>query len=82
MRDEPRDDLSALQCLPKVLLDLVVSNVGTELLLHVHLPSQDFLVGESVKRTGESEESGRVGEVRIREGRSDQVCAEVSKGTL
>ena len=47
-RYSPRDNLAALQRPPEVLLDVVVRDVVTEFLLHAHLPSQDFLVCETV----------------------------------
>jgi hypothetical protein len=41
--------LSALERLPYIFFDFVVSNVVADLLLHCKLPSKYFLVRESVK---------------------------------
>jgi hypothetical protein len=45
----PRNNLSALERLPYIFFDFVVSNVVADLLLHCKLPSKYFLVRESVK---------------------------------
>lgn len=47
--DVPRDDLATLQGLPKELFDVFVRDVGTDLFLHVHLPAEDFLIGQTVE---------------------------------
>jgi len=92
-RNTPRNNLAALERLPEVLLDLLMSNISTKLLLHGNLPSQDFLIGESnffffcnpvetphthenhspMKGSGESEERGRVREIRVGQSRVDQI---------
>jgi len=46
-RNIPRHNLAALERLPEIHFDLLMSNFSTELLLHGNLPSQDFLIGES-----------------------------------
>lgn len=43
----PRDDLTALECLPKVLLDLFGRGVFADGLLHLEHPTEDFLVCET-----------------------------------
>jgi hypothetical protein len=50
-------------------------SVDTDLILHLKGPSQDFLVSETVKGTGKTVKTGSEGEVRIREGRTNQVSA-------
>jgi hypothetical protein len=47
-RNTPRNDLATLEGLPEVFLDLLVSNVRSNFLLHGHLPSQNFLISESI----------------------------------
>lgn len=44
----PWDNLAALESLPEELLDVVMRNVISEFLAHVHLPSKNFLVGQSI----------------------------------
>ena len=43
----PWNNLSGLQSLPKVLFYLLVGDVFSNLLLHSHLPPQNFLVSET-----------------------------------
>lgn len=69
-----RNDLSRLEGSPDVLLDLLVGSVGSNGVLHAENESEDFLVSESVKGTGETTESGGVGEEGVREGGSDEIC--------
>ena len=45
----PRNDLSTLKGPPKELLDVLVGNFATDLLLHVELPSENLLVSETVR---------------------------------
>mmetsp|Transcript_24868 Transcript_24868/g.46760 ORF Transcript_24868/g.46760 Transcript_24868/m.46760 type:complete len:406 (+) Transcript_24868:283-1500(+) len=70
------DDLLGVEGVPGELGD----GLGVDLLALIgHLlldaldPSEDLLVGESVKGAGEGVEASRVGEVRVREGGSDEV---------
>lgn len=45
--NSPRNDLTTVQSLPEIILDLLESDIIAELLLHSCLPSEDFLVGKS-----------------------------------
>lgn len=45
----PWDDLAALECLPKILLDVIMRDVVADLFHHCHLPSQHLLIGEPVQ---------------------------------
>lgn len=49
-----RDNLSALQGGPDVLLDGLVAGVFADLVLHLGKPDEDFLVSETVKRSGKA----------------------------
>ena len=44
----PRDDLAALQRAPEELLDVLMRDVVADLLLHVELPAEYFLVCQAV----------------------------------
>jgi hypothetical protein len=43
----PGDNLSTLQCLPEVILDLVVTGIFPNSLLHFEHPAQHFLISKS-----------------------------------
>ena len=64
----PRHDLSTLQRLPEVRLDIFMRDLvpAAELLLHGKLPAKDLLIRQTVKRTSEGEERSRIGEEGIR----------------
>ena len=50
----PRHDLSTLERLPEELLDDFWSNiVFADFFLHVELPAEDFLIGETAEGLGE-----------------------------
>jgi hypothetical protein len=43
------DDTTTLQSRPNVFFDRIIRDIHTNSILHLHNPSQDFLIGESVK---------------------------------
>uniref|UniRef100_A0A2M4C5E3 Putative secreted protein n=1 Tax=Anopheles marajoara TaxID=58244 RepID=A0A2M4C5E3_9DIPT len=65
--------LARLQRLPNELLHLVLARVIAQLLAQLLQPHQHLLVGETVQRTGETVHTGRERQVRIAQGRSDQM---------
>lgn len=65
------DNLATLESGPNVFLDSVVCGLFTNLGLQLAKPDKDFLIGKSMKRTGETVKSSAVGKERIREGRSN-----------
>lgn len=69
------DDLTGLEGGPDVLTDLIIGDlIGvTEGLTHLHNPTEDLLVGETMKGTGETIEASGEGEVGIGEGGTDEV---------
>ena len=68
------NNLAALEGLPDVLLDGLVRDIlATELLAHLGDPAENLLVGQSVEGTSKTVQTGSEGEVRVREGRADQV---------
>jgi hypothetical protein len=67
------NDPSALEYAPDVLLDLLRGRVVADLLLHAEDEAKNLLVGEAVEGPSETGETGRVGEERVRERRSDEV---------
>lgn len=70
---ETGDDLTTLQSSPDVVLDSLLIGVDTNLILHLESPTQDFLVGKTVKRSSKTVKTGSEGEVGIGKGRTDQV---------
>lgn len=68
-----RDNLTTVQSIPQVLLDLFFGSINTNGILKLQGPTQDFLVGKTVKRTGQTVQTSGEGEVRIRQGGTDQV---------
>ena len=44
----PRDNLATLQRPPEEVLDVVMGDVIPKFLLHVHLPTEDLLVGQPI----------------------------------
>ena len=50
-RTVPGNDLSALERPPEEVLDIVMGDGVPELLLHVHLPTQNFLVRETIVKS-------------------------------
>jgi hypothetical protein len=77
---ETGNDLTTLEGSPDVVLDGLLISVDTDLILHLKGPSQDFLVSETVKGTSKTVKTGSQGEVRIREGRANQVSAVIMEG--
>ena len=49
-----RNNTSALQGRPDVILDSLIRNIGSNFLFHLEDPSQDFLIGETVKRASKT----------------------------
>uniref|UniRef100_A0A182Q2B9 Uncharacterized protein n=1 Tax=Anopheles farauti TaxID=69004 RepID=A0A182Q2B9_9DIPT len=68
-----RHDLARLERLPDELLHLVLARVVAELLAELLQPHQHLLVGEPVQRTGETVHAGRERQVRVAQGRPDQM---------
>ena len=64
---------TALEGIPKILLNIGVGRVGTNFGLHSKHPVEDFLVGETVKRAGKASHASSERKVRIREGRANKV---------
>jgi hypothetical protein len=48
-------------------------NLKESIYFEVEQPFQDFLIGESVQRSGESVDTGGVGQIWVGQGRADQV---------
>mmetsp|Transcript_29188 Transcript_29188/g.44939 ORF Transcript_29188/g.44939 Transcript_29188/m.44939 type:complete len:399 (+) Transcript_29188:306-1502(+) len=70
------DDLFGVQSVPSEFgngVGVDVLTLGLEFGLEVLDPSQNFLVGQSVERSGKGVESGGIRQVRVTEGRSDQM---------
>jgi len=69
-----RDDSTTLEGVPDEVSEFLIGNfVGSKVSNELSEPDEDFLVGETVERTGQTVESGGKGKVRVREGRADQV---------
>lgn len=77
---ETGNDLTALEGSPDVVLNGLLISVDTDLVLHLKGPSQDFLVSETVEGTSKTVKTGSEGEVRIREGRANQVSTVLMEG--
>lgn len=67
------NDLTFVQGSVSEFPDSLLADVVSELLLKIQQPSQAFLVGKTVERSGETVETGGVGEVGVGEGGADQV---------
>lgn len=72
-KNAPGNNLAPLEGLPQIFLDLVVSSVRPDCLLHGQHPSEDFLVRKAVQRTREAEEGSRIGQEWIGQRAADQV---------
>ena len=68
-----RNNLTALQCRPNVLLDCFVTGIFTNLPLHFCEPDEYFLVREAVQRTSETIQRRCVRKERIRERGTDEL---------
>ncbi|KAH5685890.1 hypothetical protein HBI23_047490 [Parastagonospora nodorum] len=68
-----RNDLAGLEGRPQVILDGLVAEVVANSLLHLLEPDEDFLVGQSVERTGKTVQTSSEREVRRAERAADQV---------
>lgn len=49
-----RDNTTALQDAPDVILDLIRLGIVSDLFLHVENEAEDFLIRESMERTGKT----------------------------
>lgn len=78
-----RDDTARGEDLTAVLGELLVGDVTVaQLVLEILQELQDFLVGKSVERSSETIHTSGIGEVRIREGRSNKVSSVSTKPEL
>lgn len=68
-----RDDTSRLEGVPEVSADVLVGELGSDLVLHGEDPAKNFLCGETVERAGKTKETGRVTEEGVAEGAADEV---------
>lgn len=68
-----RNDLATVKGIPKVLLDIFFRGINTNSILQLQGPTEDFLVGQTVKRTSQTVQTGGERKIRIREGRTDQM---------
>lgn len=68
------NDLAAAKRLPEVVADTLVGDVLPDLLRHGELPAENFLVRESVKRPGQTQKGGGIGEERVGECGPDEIC--------
>lgn len=68
-----RNHLTPVEFLPEVLRNVLGRKVPRQALLHLEDEAECLLRRETVKRTRESEQGGRVGEHRVREGGSHEV---------
>ena len=66
-------DLTALQHVLHVLLQLVVGGVEADVVGHLVEENKHLLVGQSVQRPGQTAHSGGEGQVRVGESGADQV---------
>lgn len=68
------NDLATVEGGPEELLDRGVVDGALERILHLEDEAEDFLGGETVERSSKTLETGRVGEERIGEGGSNEMC--------
>src|SRR5699024_10293345 len=68
-----RNDTSRLQGAPEVVTDVVVGELGADLILHGQDPAEDLLGGKAVQRAGQTQQTGAVAEVRVAESAANQV---------
>jgi len=68
-----RNDSATLENAPDEVLDLFLSGIVSDLLLHVEDESENLLISETVEGTGQASETGRVSKERIGESRANQV---------
>lgn len=67
-----RNNLATFKSRPDVLLDSLIGRLFPNLGLHLTEPDENLLVSKTVKRAGETVESGSIGKERIRESRADK----------
>ena len=70
-----RNDLAGAEGLPEVVFDLLIGGSKTDLVLHLNDPSENFLVGKTVERTGKTVETGGEGKVRIGQSTAHKVSS-------
>lgn len=68
-----RDDTARLQGVPEVGTDVLVSELGSDLLLHGQDPPQDFLGSKAVQRSGKTQKTRTVAQEGVAQGASNQV---------
>ncbi len=69
------NNTSRLEGVPEVSADVLVGELGSDLVLHGEDPAKDFLRSETVERASETEEAGGVTEVGVAEGAADEVSS-------
>lgn len=67
------NNLTTVEGIPKVLLDIFFRGINTNGILQLQGPTENFLVGQTVEGTSQTVQTGGEREIRIREGRTNQM---------
>lgn len=67
------DDTARVERGPEVLLDILLSVAGRDVVLHLKNPAENLLGGKAVERTSQTLETGTVGEERVAQSATNQV---------
>jgi hypothetical protein len=67
------DDTAGLESVPEVSADVLVRELGSDLVLHLEDPAENLLSGQTVEGTSETKETGAVAQEGIAESATNQV---------
>ena len=68
-----RNDAARLESVPEVSANILVRELGANLVLHLEDPAENLLGGQTVERTSETQETGTVAQEGIAESTANQV---------
>jgi hypothetical protein len=67
------DNTTTLQSRPNILFDGIIGDIHSDSILHLHNPSQDFLIGKTVKRASKTIQPSRQRQHGTRQRRSNEM---------
>src|SRR5271170_4417868 len=70
-----RNNSTTPQSRPDILLNRIIRNICPQSILHLHNPSQNFLIRKSMKRSGKTIQPSRKRQHWTRQCRPDKMCS-------
>ena len=68
-----RDHTSRLESIPEIVADILICELGSDLILHGSYPAENFLGCQAVEWASQAQETSTVAQERIAQGASNEV---------